>query len=173
MANGQALRIAFSLRLAISVVECKIAWSLAWMKRLRQMLLFGCSLLLLLLSTVTVAVAQELSDDANRRSDPQVEQVFSGHSGLDADDISSEKISQFVKAYLQVLRLSDEREEELEGAETESESLQVQHDIETEAIAIIESSALTWQEYLQLRDLANVDPEFGERIAAQLQEAES
>jgi hypothetical protein len=92
-------------------------------------------------------------------------------SGLEADNISSEKISQFVAAYLQVVDLMERREGELQGAETDSESLRVRQEIEAEAFAIIETAGLTWQEYLQLLGLANTDPEFGERIAAQLQEA--
>jgi hypothetical protein len=93
------------------------------------------------------------------------------HADLDADDISSEKVSQFVHAYLQVMDLIDQRESELSGAETESESLQMQRDIEATALTLIEESGLTWQEYIQLLGLANSDPEFSERIAAQLEEA--
>ena len=75
-----------------------------------------------------------------------------------------------MSACLQVVALIERREGELQGAETESESLRIQQDIEAEAIAIIEATGLTRPEYLQLLGLANVDPEFGERIAALLQE---
>jgi Domain of unknown function (DUF4168) len=92
-------------------------------------------------------------------------------SGLDASNIPSEKVSQFVSACLQVVALIDRREGELQAAETESESLRIQQDIEAEAVAIIETAGLNRQEYLQLLGLANVDPEFGERIATLLQEA--
>jgi Domain of unknown function (DUF4168) len=90
-----------------------------------------------------------------------------------ASDISSEKVSQFVNAYLQVLRLIEQREGILQGAETQSEAQQLEQEVETEALAIIEAAGLTWQEYLQLLGLANIDPEFGERIAAQLQESDT
>lgn len=85
--------------------------------------------------------------------------------------IPSEKVSQFVQAYLKVLALIEQREGELQGAETESESLRVQQEIEAAAFNLIKSTGLTEQEYLQLLGLANLDPEFGERIATQLQEA--
>jgi hypothetical protein len=91
--------------------------------------------------------------------------------GIDANTISSEKVSQFAYACLQVVALIERREGELQAAETESESLRIQRDIEAEAIAIIEHAGLTRQEYLQLLSLANVDPEFGERVATLLQEA--
>ncbi len=92
-------------------------------------------------------------------------------AGLDATSIPSEKVNQFISAYLQVVSLIDHREGELQGAETESESLRIQRDIEAEAIADIEKAGLSRQEYLQLLGLANVDPEFGERVVTLLQES--
>jgi hypothetical protein len=94
-----------------------------------------------------------------------------GRSGLDTNAISSEKISQFVQAYLQVVALINQREGELQGAETESDSFRVKQEIETEAKSLIEAAGLSFQEYIQLLTLANIDTEFSERIAAQLQEA--
>jgi len=93
----------------------------------------------------------------------------SAPSGVSANAISSEKISQFVQAYLQVVALIDRREGELQGAETESDSLRIKQEIETGAMSLIETEGLTFQEYLQLLTLANVDPEFSDRIVAQLQ----
>jgi len=93
----------------------------------------------------------------------------SAPSGVNANAISSEKISQFVQAYLQVVALIDRREGELQGAETESDSLRIKQEIETGAMSLIETEGLTFQEYLQLLTLANVDPEFSDRIVAQLQ----
>lgn len=90
---------------------------------------------------------------------------------FDADAISAEKISQFVQVYLQVLQFIEQRQNELQGAETESESQQIQREIEAQAVDLIQASGLTLQEYLQLLSLTNIDPEFGERVAAQLQEA--
>lgn len=93
--------------------------------------------------------------------------------GIDADTIPSEKLNQFVQACLQVVGLIERREGELQAAETDSESVRIQQDIEAEAIAIIEKAGLTRQEYLQLLSLANVDPDFGERVATLLQETPS
>ncbi len=90
---------------------------------------------------------------------------------LDATTIPTEKVNKFVQAYLQVWQLISRREGELQAAETELESLRIAQEIETEAFAIIEQAGLTNQEYLQLLGLANIDPEFGERVATQLQEA--
>ncbi|MBW4473311.1 MAG: DUF4168 domain-containing protein [Stenomitos rutilans HA7619-LM2] len=92
---------------------------------------------------------------------------------IDPSSIPSEKVSEFVHACLQVVALIERREGELQGSETETESLRVEQEIESEALAIIEKAGLTRQEYLQLLGLANTDPEFGERIAVQLQEATS
>ncbi|MBD1825462.1 DUF4168 domain-containing protein [Cyanobacteria bacterium FACHB-DQ100] len=94
-------------------------------------------------------------------------------SSIDANTIPSEKLNQFVQSCLEVVTLIERREGELQAAETESESARIQRDIEAEAIAIIERNGLTRQEYLQLLSLANVDPEFGERVATLLQETPS
>jgi Domain of unknown function (DUF4168) len=92
------------------------------------------------------------------------------YTSLDSSNIPDEKVSQFVSAYLQVVDLVERREGELQGSETDSESFQIEREIETEAFALIEKAGLTRQEYLQLLSLANTEPEFGERIADQLQE---
>ncbi|WP_199192170.1 DUF4168 domain-containing protein [Chlorogloea sp. CCALA 695] len=92
---------------------------------------------------------------------------------LDATTIPAEKVNKFVQAYLQVWQLISRRESELQAAETELESLRIAQEIETEALAIIEQAGLTNQEYLQLLGLANIDPEFGERVATGLQEAKN
>jgi len=113
----------------------------------------------------SLAATAPVSEDA-----PAIEQPAPVRSNLGAEDISSEKVSQFVHAYLKVLALVEQREGDLQAAETQLESLRVQQEIETEAFATIESAGLTLQEYLQLLGLANTDPEFGERIVTQLQE---
>ncbi len=92
---------------------------------------------------------------------------------LDATTIPAEKVNKFVQAYLQVWQLISRRESELQAAETELESLRIAQEIETEAFSIIGQTGLTNQEYLQLLGLANIDPEFGERVATGLQEAKN
>ncbi|MBL1176448.1 MAG: DUF4168 domain-containing protein [Pantanalinema sp. GBBB05] len=123
-----------------------------------------------LITTGSVAIAQPSSN-----GDIPIEQELNTliHSELDPDNIPANKVSQFVHAYLQVIALIDRREGELQGAEAESESVQIEKEIEAEALAIIEQAGLTRQEYLQLLGLANTDPEFGERVALQVQEAAS
>ncbi len=131
------------------------------------------ALLLWLLPPLNAAsLAQESSSSAMSPTSLP-EQVIINRFGLDPNNIPSEKVSQFVHACLQVVALIERREGELQGAETESESQRIEQEIEAEALAIIEKAGLTRQEYLQLLGLANTDPEFGERIAIQLQEATS
>lgn len=137
-----------------------------WLKRL---FLLGFSLIWYF-TISSVSLAEELPTPVNADL-ADMEQPTPGRSALDASAISSEKVSQFVKAYLEVVNLIEQRESELQGAETESESIQVQQEIQARALELIEAEGLTLQEYLQLLGLANIDPEFGERVAAQLQEA--
>ncbi|HEY9838421.1 MAG TPA: DUF4168 domain-containing protein, partial [Vampirovibrionales bacterium] len=89
---------------------------------------------------------------------------------LDTNTIPSAKVSQFVGAYLEVLRHIEGRQQELLSAPTSLESQRIEREIESASIAAIEEAGLTKQEYLQMLSLANIDPEFGERIAAAIQE---
>ncbi|PSN18685.1 hypothetical protein C7271_11225 [filamentous cyanobacterium CCP5] len=89
----------------------------------------------------------------------------------DASDIPTETVSQFVQAYLKVVDLVEKREIDLQRAETEAVSLQIQREIQAEAFDLIEAAGLTQQQYWQLLSLANIDPNFRERVLAQVEEA--
>jgi hypothetical protein len=102
---------------------------------------------------------------------PEIAEPDPNRTGLGTDAIAPEKVGQFVRAYLHVVTLIEQREGEMQGAETDAESLRIQQEIEAEALSLIEAEGLTLQEYMQLLSLANIDPEFGDRIALQLQEA--
>jgi hypothetical protein len=90
---------------------------------------------------------------------------------LDSATIPAETLSRFVRAYLDVFTLIDQREGDLQSAETETLSLRIRQEIEAEAYRRIEATGMSRQEYIQILSLANIDPELGEQIAAQLQEA--
>jgi|GEM_PF-434207 len=91
-------------------------------------------------------------------------------TGMDSNDISAEKVNQFIQAYLQVVALIEQRQADLQGADSELDSLRVQQEIETQAQSLIRAAGLTPPEYLQLLNLTHLDPEFGERVVVQLQE---
>lgn len=143
-----------------------IASAIFWCKRL---MLIAVSLVWLTIGSMQAGWADELPDADGTSSEMQ--QFVPNYSGIDVNTISTEKINQFIQAYLRVVGLIEQRESDLQSAETESESLQMQQAIRAEAVELIQEEDLTLQEYLQLLSLANVDPEFGERVAAQLQEA--
>ncbi|MEM9164162.1 MAG: DUF4168 domain-containing protein [Cyanobacteria bacterium P01_F01_bin.4] len=86
-------------------------------------------------------------------------------------DIPSEKINQFANAYIQVVTLINERGRELQQAETEAESLQIEQSIQTEAFRLMRDNDLQVAEYLQLLGLANQDADFRDRILAEIEEA--
>lgn len=139
----------------------------------QSIVLLCCTALLWFsLQGVAPVMAQELSLPKVTPDNqvPEV-QVAPARLTLDPSNIPSEKVSQFVHACTQVVALIERREGELQGSETESESVRIEQEIETEAMRMIEQAGLTRQEYLQLLGLANTDPEFGERIAILLQEA--
>jgi hypothetical protein len=144
-----------------------IALMPSWFQRF---VLLAISLVLLLVYIPQPGWADELPN-TDRSNASEVQPLVPSHSGLDANAISTEKISQFIQAYLSVVGLIEQRESDLQSAETESESMQMQQAIRAEAVELIQENGLTLQEYLQLLSLANVDPEFGERVTAQLQES--
>jgi hypothetical protein len=90
---------------------------------------------------------------------------------FDSATIPAETLSRFVRAYLDVFKLIEQREGDLQSAETETLSLRIRQEIETEAYRLIEATGMSRQEYIQILSLANIDPELGEQIAAQLQES--
>lgn len=138
-------------------------WLCAWFNGGWWALVRRCWMgLLALLLTATPAWAEEAQSPS--LSPPTVS------TELDAANIPSEKVTQFVKAYLDVVELIDRRSEELQRAETEAESLRLQQSIQADAYALIEAAGLTRQEYWQLLGLANTDPDFRDRVLAQLEE---
>ena len=58
----------------------------------------------------------------------------------DASAVPAEKVTQFVRAYLQVLALLERREGELRQAETEPEASRLEQEIELEAFEAIEQA---------------------------------
>lgn len=89
----------------------------------------------------------------------------------DANDIPSETVSRFVKAYIAVVKLIESRELSLQRAETDTESRQMQQEIQAAALDLIQANGLTLSAYWELLGLANSDPEFRDRVLAQVDEA--
>jgi hypothetical protein len=115
--------------------------------------------------TAVMAASQAFSDVPDLdRSEPQRSSILS------ADDVSSEKLSAFVTAYMAVMDVVERQEISWQNAESESEALRLQQEVEEEAIAKIEASGLSQAEYLQLLNLIQVDTELGETIASLLQD---
>lgn len=156
------------------VSHCQISTLWYWCRKIWRSLAIGVVTLLWLILLNSTALSKELSSGSPAPGeDPSTEILLEQPllSRLSSGDIASEKVNQFVQAYLQVLQLIEQHEGELQGAETDPEAQQVERQVEAEALSVIKTVGLTQQEYLQLLGLANVDPEFGERIAAQLQES--
>jgi hypothetical protein len=137
-------------------------------KLVKQIL--GIILSALLVLPTPVCLAQD-SSSRDSSTEPVVTESELTPPSFDANSIPSEKVNQFVQAYLQVLELINRRQGELLSAETKIASDRLEREIESQALQLIKQTGLTQQEYLQLLSLANIDPEFGERIAASVQEA--
>jgi hypothetical protein len=87
--------------------------------------------------------------------------------------IASDKVLQFAKAYQEVLQIIDRRYVEIQSAETDYIAARRIRDVEAEALGVIQSVGLSWSEYLQMLNLANLDSEFGEEVALALQELDA
>ncbi|MCT7975260.1 DUF4168 domain-containing protein [Laspinema olomoucense] len=140
-------------------------------RKLRQVIASLGIVIAILLWGIGGAIASEGLDTLTVAS-PATE-AAPNRPTLDTNTIPSAKVSQFVGAYLQVLRQIEGRQQELLSAPTSLESQRIEGEIESASIAAIEQAGLTKQEYLQMLSLANIDPEFGERIAAGIQEAKN
>lgn len=126
--------------------------------------------MLLAIASGILLSSSVLAVDLPKLPERFLEQPLIARPNLDPGNISSEKVNQFVRACLQVVKLIERREGDLQSIEVSAESRRLEQEIEAEALAIIETAGLTRQEYLQLLGLANTDSEFGERVANQLQE---
>jgi hypothetical protein len=87
--------------------------------------------------------------------------------------IASDKVLQFANAYQQVLQIIDRRYVEIQSAETDYIAARRIRDLEAEALGVIQSVGLSWSEYVQMLNLANLDSEFGEEVAWVLQELDA
>jgi hypothetical protein len=96
---------------------------------------------------------------------------YPAHALADSTDIAADKVDQFAKAYLQVLRLLSDRELELPAAETQAEAYKIEESIEAEAVELITSSGLSLSEYMQILGLASQDVAFRERVLGRMDES--
>lgn len=87
--------------------------------------------------------------------------------------IASDKLLQFANAYRQVLQIIERREVEIKNAETDYLAARILRDGEAEALGVIQAAGLSWSEYVQMLNLANLDSEFGEEVAVALQELDA
>ncbi|MGD1861422.1 MAG: DUF4168 domain-containing protein [Leptolyngbyaceae cyanobacterium] len=145
-----------------------IAQSAGPRNRWRHCIFQGVMLLVIAIG-LTFGGAIAWADEAPEASSPP---PAAAATELNATDIPSEKVDQFVSAYLSVVELIDQRTEELQRTQTEAESSQLQRAIEAEAFNLIQGAGLSQRDYFQLLGLANTDPEFRDRVLAQLEESQ-
>lgn len=89
---------------------------------------------------------------------------------LSADDVSDEQVEQLASALLQIEPMLREATDDLASAETDEQRQEIATSFEQEATETVEGTGLSVDVYRQLIELANSNPEFGQRVAAQLDE---
>ncbi|WP_081972781.1 DUF4168 domain-containing protein [Leptolyngbya sp. KIOST-1] len=132
------------------------------LRRWQQGLIGGLVAILLLTGLPAAAVAVPIPDEPVPLTTP---------AAPDASDIPSETVSRFVRAYIAVVKLIESRELSLQRVETDTESRQMQQEIQAAALELIQANGLTLSAYWELLGLANSDPEFRDRVLAQIDEA--
>lgn len=137
-----------------------VRWAKPWCSRLLLIVLIGT--FLLWGATPARAAAETPSPVAPAALAP---------AQPDANDIPSETVSRFVTAYMAVVKLIESRELGLQRAETDTESRQMQQEIQAAALELIQANGLSLSDYWELLGLANSDPEFRDRVLAQIDEA--
>lgn len=93
------------------------------------------------------------------------------NSATENTDIAADKVDNFAKAYLQILKLLSDRESELPAAETNAEAMKIQQSIEADAIKIITDSGLSMPEYMQILTLASQDATFRSKVLGRMDES--
>ncbi len=92
---------------------------------------------------------------------------------LTPEQVTDEQVDQLVTALVDIEPLLREASTELRRTQDPDEQRQIEQTFETEATAIVEDSGLTVDQYRQFINLANANPEFGQRVAQQLREVQN
>jgi Domain of unknown function (DUF4168) len=80
------------------------------------------------------------------------------------------RLNQFVAAYAGIMALVERQGMAWQSAASEAEAMRLQQEVEQAALETIDKAGLSRAEYRQLLNLAQVDDELGETIAALLQD---
>lgn len=78
--------------------------------------------------------------------------------------LSSDRLDQFARAYVQILQLLSDHQSELPEDETGPTALAVQQSIETDTIEIIQASGLKLPEYMEILNAASRDETLQRKI---------
>ncbi len=79
-------------------------------------------------------------------------------------DVGEQELDQFAEAFLAVQEIQTEISEELQAATDESEAQDLQRQAQEEMVSAVEDSGLSVEEYNQIAQLMNSDPEVRDGI---------
>lgn len=88
----------------------------------------------------------------------------------EAGEVDDETLDQFVDAVINTASIEESAEERMAEAETPEEAQQVEMEIIAEMEEAIEASGLTFEEYVQIAQQLQTDPELLERFRTRLEE---
>lgn len=88
----------------------------------------------------------------------------------DLPEIPEEKLETFAEAYLEIDQVRAEMQMEMQTAEDQTEASQIQQEANAQMEAILDDHGFDVQEYQQITQVLNVDPEQREKFQAILEE---
>ncbi|WP_047144848.1 DUF4168 domain-containing protein [Aquamicrobium sp. LC103] len=129
---------------------------------LRTKLIAACSVVALGFGPMLGVVhAQEASPVPNQEQ-PSAE----------APSFSDEKLKSFAVAFLEVSKITQEYQPQLEGAKTPEDQQRVQSEASDKMVNAVESSeGISVEEYTQIIQAAQTDPELAQKINGHITEA--
>jgi hypothetical protein len=84
--------------------------------------------------------------------------------------VSSEQVSQMVRAMLAIQPLLEQTNKKLAAVNSDEQKLQIELQFEKQASAIVQKQGLSVEQYRQLMVLANGDNDFKQRVATRITE---
>lgn len=87
---------------------------------------------------------------------------------LDPDSVTDEQVVQLVEALLEIEPLLRKASTDLDATTDPAERQQIEQQFESEATQIVQAKDLTVEQYVQLMNLANANPAFGQRVSEQI-----
>lgn len=84
-------------------------------------------------------------------------------------DISQQQLEKYAQAQEKVMNISRRHSQRLEGVQDRDKAVELQQQAQQQMVEAVKSTGLTVEEYRQITEKAQSDPEFRDRLLKELQ----